>query len=138
MKRSERGSTIVEFGLIYSLFLFILIATIDIGVVLFMHESFAERVRAAARYGAPRPYNATTVAEVQNLVLFNQTSGTGDTGWFDIQRSNVTVTLTPGALGFPDRLSVRLAGYQFRFFTPLISGLKTGKPIEVTLPVETP
>jgi hypothetical protein len=55
-----------------------------------------------------------------------------------LQRSNVSVNRTPGGIGVPDRLTVTVSNYQFRFFTPLIAGTKTAKPIDVTLPMENP
>jgi Flp pilus assembly protein TadG len=134
----EKGQSMVEFGLIYSLFLFILIATIDLGVVLFMHEALAERVRGAARFGITRPLTPSRITEIQNVVLFGRTAGEGDAGWMGLTRSNVIVQLAPGATGAAPRLLVRISGYKYRYFTPMISGLRYGKPIDLTLPMETP
>lgn len=134
----RRGSTILEFGLIYTLFLFVLIATIDFGQVLFMHQTLTERARAAIRYGATRPFNDATIAEIQNMVLFGSTVGSDSTGTFGVSRSSVEVTRAIGGVGLPDRLTVSVNGYRFVFFTPLIAGQQTGKPIVITLPIETP
>lgn len=138
-RRRDRGGSVLEFGLIYGLFLFLLIATLDFGQVLFTHQTYAERVREAARYGAVRPWNSTTKREIEDIVLFGKPGGTGDAGWFGLNRSNVDVFVTPQAApGLPSQLTVRLSNYQIRFFTPLIAGQKKGRTIDVTLPMETP
>lgn len=132
----------LEGAFVSGAFLFILIAAIDFGQVMFSHQTLTERARAAARWGAAHHADPDLVVRVQNLVLYNSVSAPdqnmGAPGLFGMNRSNIIVTRAPGPYGQPDRLTVRVTAYTFPFFTPLIAGRKVGNDIIVSLPMENP
>lgn len=136
--RREKGAAMLELALIYSAFFFVVIAILDVGQALFLHQTHTARVRAAARYGAVRDWNSTTKTQVQNIVLFGKPTGTGDAGYMGVQRSNIEVKPVLGAAGDPASLTVELQEFQYHLFTPYIAGTKKGAPIRLTVPVETP
>ena len=138
---SERGSSLVEGALIYGVFIFMLIATIDVGYVLFMHQAITERARAALRYGATRAYNSTTVDQMKNLIVFNNATPErqATSGIFGLTPSNVQVSRSlGGAPWIPDQLTVEVNSLRFRFLTPLISGQRIARTVSITVPIETP
>ena len=66
--RKRRGQTLVESALVLFVFLTLLIGTLDVGQVLFVHQTLVERTRAALRWGAVRPYDDQAI---RSMVLYN-------------------------------------------------------------------
>ena len=66
-RRGRKGSALVEGALVLGLMAFTLIGLVDIGTILVLHQGLTERVRAGARYGVVRPYDAT---KITNVVLY--------------------------------------------------------------------
>ena len=129
----RRGSAILEAALVYSSFMFMLVATFDIGQYLFMHQTLVELARNAARYGVARAFDATAI---RNVVLYNSPTVPGGTNpIFGLSTSNVTVTQTAGA---PSWITVKISGWSFFRFTPTQAGRTTGQSISVMLPSELP
>lgn len=143
-KKTQRGQGLLESVLVTLAFLMVTIGTIDMGQVLFVHQSLVERVRAALRYGATHPFDATTL---ENMVLYNQptvpttstptgSNGSAEpTGFLGLTRSMVTVTRHDATLN-EDRIAISIEGYPYQFFTPFISGVYAGKPIRGSTPYE--
>ncbi|HYM08295.1 MAG TPA: TadE family protein [Terriglobales bacterium] len=132
-QRSQRGNQLVESALVIGLVVFTLIGIVDVGQVLVMHQGLVERVRAGARYGVVTPYDAT---KITNVVLYNTDSpAAGSRPLLNLSPNLVSVTLndssTPQA-----RIQVTITNYPFHFFTPLIMGDYTAKPIVCSMPVE--
>jgi hypothetical protein len=136
-RNARRGSAMLEAALIYGSFMFMLIAIIDVGYTMFLHQTLVERARGAARYGVARTFDATAI---QNKVLYNSpTIPSGASPIFGLQTSNVSVSETPAtSMGAPSWLNVRITGWRFFRFTPNHAGQPTGQDISVTLPMETP
>jgi Flp pilus assembly protein TadG len=134
--RSRRGQTLVESALVALVFLVTLIGIFDLGQIFFIHQTFVERVRNAARYAVVNTYDATAF---KNMVLYSQpTVPTGRTsGIFGLTADMVTVTRA-GAGTNDDRIVVSVTNYPYRFFSPLIAGVFQGRAILVSLPSELP
>ena len=140
--RNRRGQTLVESALVLLVFLTLLIGTLDIGQVLFVHQTLVERTRAALRYGTVRPYDADAI---RNMVLYGNPASpdSGDEdddrppppGIFGLSASMVQVSRESIDTN-EDRIVVQITRYPFRFYTPLISGLREGKPIVGSIPYE--
>ena len=129
--RSRRGAALVEAGLTLTVFLTFLFSIYDFGWALFFHQTLVHRARSAARYAAINPAGLT---EAKNMVLYNQTTA-GATPNFGLQTDNVTVTrLSAGTTD--DRIQVNVSGYHFVFITFGFAGTHTGRPINVSIPVE--
>ena len=132
---SRRGSTILESGLVLSALLLLIIGTLDIGRILFMHQTLTERARNAVRYGAARSYDFT---KIQNMVLYNTaTPGTGSQAVFGLATSNVVVSKLTGTTGTPDRLVIRITGWTYTVLMPYIAGNFVTPDIVTTLTMET-
>src|ERR1044072_8686351 len=93
---SRRGSTILESAFVLSALLLMIIGTLDISRLVFMHQTLTERARNAVRYGVARPYDAT---KIQNMVLYNTaTPANGIQPVFGLTTSNVAVSKLTGAV----------------------------------------
>lgn len=132
-RRSEQGNAIIEASLTLMLFLVLVFSLFDFGFSLFLHQTFLHQARAAARYGAV--YAPGDTAAIKNMVLYNQTTGTGN-GILGLSPSAVNVIRTGTPNSPDDRIVVTITGYTFTFITPGWAGHKTGKPIRVSIPVE--
>lgn len=148
--RRSRGQSLVESALVLLVYLVLLIGILDVGQVLFIHQTMVERTRAALRFGAVQdPFNADAV---RNMVLYNQPTvpGAGDyepeylgdrdapppvPGIFGLMPAMVDVQRHDATFN-EDRITIRITGYPFNFYTPIIAGLYEGKPIEATIPYE--
>jgi len=136
----ERGSAIVEGSLILLVFLTMLIGILDFGQFLFIHQTLTERARQAVRYGVVN--DPTDSTSLQNIVLYGQASGgsvpqspsNSDTGIFNLQRNDVTVTAT-GSTTEDYRLNILISNYPYIIYSPLMHGTYTGPNILASLPL---
>ncbi|HYM05157.1 MAG TPA: hypothetical protein VEU11_01225 [Terriglobales bacterium] len=110
------------------------IGILDIGSVVFLIQGLTERARAGARYGVVNtPFSA---GNIRNVVVYGNSGGTGNP-LLNLKTSVVTVT-NPSFGDNVSAVQVVISGYQYHFFTPLISGDKTLPNIEVSLTQEGP
>lgn len=124
----------VEVALILSVAIITFIGILDIGSVMFLIQGLTERARAGARYGVVNtPFNA---AKVQNVVVYGNSAGTGSV-LLNLSSSVVTAT-NPSFGDSVSAVQVVISGYQYHFYTPLISGNKTLPNIQVSLTQEGP
>ena len=129
-KSRESGTALVETALTLSLYVIIVFSLFDFGYIMFLHQTIAARVEAAARYGALNPTDTTGM---KNYVLYYGPTGSGG-AIFGLTASNVSATRT-GSGTNEDRVVVTVSGYRFPAIYPAMSG--NGKPITVSMPVET-
>ncbi len=132
----RRGQSLVESALVTIVFLTLLIGILDVGQVLFVHQTLVERARNALRWGAVRPFDAEAI---RNMVLYNR-STVGEEqgaspGIFNLTPEMVVVTRQDASLE-SDRITVLITGYPFHFYTPFIAGLYQGRPISLSIPYE--
>lgn len=131
----QRGGTLVESTLVLMVLLTLMFSIFDLGYVMFEHHTLLHQARTAARYGSINP---TDLNAVRNMVIYGRpsTAGESQSGFFGLQSSMVNVTRqnswTP-----EDRITITISGYRYTLITPFLAGTFTGRPIAVTLPVET-
>jgi len=139
---SRRGQALVESALVTLVFVVVLIGVMDMGQVMFVHQTMTERSRNAVRYGAVRPYNPVAI---RNMFLYDQPTVPGEElpdgdqslvpGLFDLDASMVQVARMDADTA-EDRIVLTIANYPFRLFTPFIAGSHQGRPIVTTMPHE--
>jgi hypothetical protein len=124
----------VELSLIAIMVFSMVIALIDFGQFLFIHQALTERARSAVRYGlTASPLNTT---EVRNMVLYG-TPSAGTYPYMGLTSSMVQVSTTGGNT-YDYRLTVKITNYPFKVFTPAIAGSVIGRDIVASLPFGTP
>jgi Flp pilus assembly protein TadG len=130
-RRNQGGNALIEAALSLSIFLIFLFSIYDFGWVMFYQQTLVHQARSGARYGAVNPGNLT---DIQNMVVYSQTTGTG-AGILGLVPANVSVTRnSPGTP--EDRINVTISGYKYVLITMGWAGSYTGKPINVSIPVE--
>ena len=135
-RKVQRGSTIVESALVLPAFLFMVIGTLDIGRLMFMHQTLSERARHTVRWAASRAYNETNI---RNMILYNTASPADDaTPLFGLGTSNVQVTRTAGVNQAPDRLRIRITGWSYHILTPYIARNVVAPDIVTAMTMENP
>jgi Flp pilus assembly protein TadG len=138
-RSSERGQTLVEGALALLVFMSLLFAVVDCGLVLVSHQTLVERVRAAVRWGVVRPWDGTG-EQVANLILYDQTEAprAATAGYLGLTRENVQVRYQPSSTGHPDDeiLSVAIVDYRYRFLSPWITQTFVNpRPVLITSPM---
>ena len=136
-RKNQRGSAIIESGLVLSSFMFMLIGPIDFGQFLFRHQSIVERGRYAARWAITKSYSESTAQSAKNLVLYFQQSVTDEPppAFWGLSPDDVTVTKVSGAANEPDRIVIRINN-RFMMFSPYVAGQHQGRSIVVSMPYE--
>ena len=141
-RRASSGHVMIEGAFIFIVFFAMLIGTFDFGQFLFVHQALVERARLAARWGA---LNDASADQITNMVLFNQTTDPGTTGYFNMTSSNVTVTPTTDKICvvtdptvFPTlykRVTVQIHDYSYVMLSPYSAGSYNGPNITIAAPV---
>jgi Flp pilus assembly protein TadG len=135
-REHRRGSAMIESALVLGAFLFLIIGTLDIGRLMFMHQTLTERARSAVRWGASRTYDETGI---RNMILYNSSTTSADSrAIFGLGTSNVTVSRLLGTGGNPDRIRVRITGWTYRFLAPYIAGSVVAPDIVTAMTMENP
>ena len=84
-------------------FLLTIFTLFDLGYVMYVHQTLAERARAAARYGSLNPTDTTGM---KNIAIYYETTGSG-AGVLGLTTSNVTAVRS-GADTTADRVTVTI------------------------------
>ncbi|MEO8131643.1 MAG: TadE family protein [Bryobacteraceae bacterium] len=134
--RRQRGQALVESALVMLIFLSFLIGTLDFGQFLFFHQSLVERARAAARYAAVNPTDATGT---KNIAVYNTAVPALDATPMVGGLTTSMVGVVSSDIGLPEaRITVTITGYPFSFLSPYIAGSYTAKPIRAVMASEAP
>ena len=141
----QSGSAIVEAALVLLLGLALIIAIINFGYVLSLHQAFVQRVRAGSRYAIVNDWdgNATEAENrLRNMIVYNDPDPAprSEAGILGLTPSMVSIVREdPGGLPADegaDRLVVGISGYETFLFVPSVAGRFIGKPITQTIPIE--
>ena len=129
----QRGQAMVESALVLIVTLGILIGTCDFGQFLYLHQSLAERVRAAARYGAVRAYTwpGTDTINVADPNAPNGSSSIVPGLTTDMVTAEIIAEGTDAA-----RIRVSITNFPFTFFSPWIAQHATARTIIASIPYE--
>jgi hypothetical protein len=134
MRSRQKGQSLVESALTLGVFFAMVVGLLDVGQLLFLHQTLVERARESVRWGAVHRYDA---AAMQNVVLFGTAApAASDTPFWGLKRSNVSVSNPNCEVAFDSncRVKVVISGYSY----PLLSSAFTGGTIAASLPSELP
>jgi hypothetical protein len=133
-RANRRGQSVIEGLLVMVVLIGIVIAILDFGQMMFLHQTLAERARAAARYAGLNPADTEGA---RNLVLFGSTTAPegASSGFWGLTPAMVNIArVNPDSN--EDSMVVTISGYEFHFFSLWIAGSARGKPITASAPVE--
>jgi Flp pilus assembly protein TadG len=118
--RDERGAALLEFAIGATIFLSATFGVIEVGRVLWVHNSLVDATRRAARYAVNRGVSAQAKTEAQNMAVYGNAAGTGQPLVPDLTTTQVLVTHQNFGLG-GGTVTVEIDSYDFRFVLPLVS-----------------
>lgn len=128
-RRAQRGNVILESALVLVVILFIVVGTMDMGRMMFTHETLADRVRAGAKWASVNSFDA---AKIRNVVVY----GTPEAGTQPVM-SDLSPALVSADLIDPNttraRVEVRITNFPFSFFLPLLGGSYAMRPIAASI-----
>jgi len=126
--RRQRGQALVESVLTLTAFLAIFMGMIEVGEILYIHQTLVERTRSAVRWGAVNVWDSTnSPTAISNVVLYGTpTPADNATPIFGLSSSNVSVTRPQPDYSSADRVVVSVSGYTLTFFTNAIVQLSGG------------
>lgn len=140
-RHPQNGQALIESALVIFVLVAILTGTLDFGQYLYLHQSLAERARAAARYGAVNPADRDGIV---NMAVYNDPRGGASPLIANLTAAMIAVCL-PGdtacanaASGPAARVTVTISGYRMTMFNLIIPRSFTNRPITVSLPSEAP
>lgn len=133
----QRGAVIIEATLTLLLYLGIVLALFDFGMVLFIQQTLTHRARDAARYAVIHAYenSGTLTPKVRNLALCGNT--TSCSGLFGLTPGDVSVELKYAAAS-PTTSDAVVITIPSKTYSPLSPsrGPLARPPIRVSMPVE--
>ena len=132
-KHNERGSTLVEFAIGVTVFATVMFAVLEFSRALWVHNALADAARRGARYAVL--HAANDEAQVKNVVVFGNSSGTGNPMLNDLSTENVEVTYTGFGLN-EGTVTVSITDYQFQFVIPIVGTTITMPSYSTTLTAE--
>jgi TadE-like protein len=101
--RRSKGQSLVESALILIAFMGMLIGMIDVGQLLFVRQSVADRTRMAARWGALNTYDP---GAIRRVFLYGEATPANDQAPFLGLAPSAVVISNPGCPGPRCRVSV--------------------------------
>jgi hypothetical protein len=141
LRRRSRGQALVEFALVFPIFMLLLFGLIDVGRYVYVTNAFNQAAREAARFGAVQQWAFACPASVpvgsQDRFSCTEAYAQQRLIGYTFDATATLVTCSDGTLpkvllnntlcGANDILNVTLTSgagaNRFRFFTPIISQL---------------
>ncbi len=111
-RRSERGSTLVEFSIAGSVFLLTFFAVLDFGRLLWTHNALADASRQGARHAVSTSVANTTA--IKNMVVYGNPDGGTSPVVSGLTLNNVQIVYDNVGLG-RGTATIKITGYHFAF-----------------------
>jgi Flp pilus assembly protein TadG len=117
MRRSRKGSALLEFALATSILVPLFTGTFQFGYTLYVYNNLQSAVRGGARYASMRSYDSATgtpssafSTAVKNMVVFGNPEGTGQPVSRGLTQSNVQIQPNMNGAA-PESITVQITGY---------------------------
>ena len=135
-RAGQTGQAFVESALVLIVFVSITIGIADFGQFLYLHQSLTERVRAAARYGAVRPYDFPGDG-IRNVAVYGTAAPAEGSKPLvpGLKTSMVTASLIAEGTDAA-RIKVTVSNFPFNFFSPWIAKKAKARPVIASIAYE--
>lgn len=115
-RRSQRGSSIVEFALVWSLLWLLFAGVYQLGYSFYVYNKLLTAVADAADLGSKIPFDISTsgsasVAKVKNYVVYGAPTGGSTSVAPGLTSANVAVSFATDAQGVPRDITVLIQNY---------------------------
>ncbi len=119
-KNDERGAALAEFAIAATLLCASVFGALEVGRLLWMHNSLVDATRRAARYAVNRDMGGAAQTAAKNMAVYGNAAGTGQPLVQDLTPEQVTLSYDNFQLG-GGRVTVEITEYDFNFVLPLVS-----------------
>ncbi|HYE14559.1 MAG TPA: TadE/TadG family type IV pilus assembly protein [Pyrinomonadaceae bacterium] len=113
LARREDGTQLVELAIVLPVMLVMFGAVAEFGRFFYTYQTLAKATRAGARYLTTEPADGSSDAKAENLVVYGNTTGTGDPVVSGLSAGNVSVERSGGPSSMPERVTVKIVGYTY-------------------------
>jgi len=103
---------LVELAIVLPVIILFFAATAEFGIYFYEYTSLAKSARDGARYLATAAVNPAEDTNAKNLVVYGNTTGTGDPVVTGLTTANVTITRSGGVPSVPQTVKVQITGFQ--------------------------
>ncbi|MEO7651077.1 MAG: TadE/TadG family type IV pilus assembly protein [Bryobacteraceae bacterium] len=93
----SRGQTLLEGVLVLLTLLLVIIGTIDLGRVFFLHQVMTDRAREGARWATVNPFDPGHTEPIRNVVVYDSAVPAGKPALFGLRPEMVTITPLPSS-----------------------------------------
>jgi Flp pilus assembly protein TadG len=119
-RSDERGAALLEFAIGATLFLSASFAVIEVGRLLWVHNSLVDATRRAARYAVNQGMSTGAQTQAKNMAVYGNTGGTGQPLVQDLEPTHVKLTYQNFELG-GGTVTAEIENYDFKFVLPLVN-----------------
>ena len=119
-KSDERGAALVEFAIAATLLCASIFGALEVGRLLWMHNSLVDATRRAARYAVNRDMGGASQLAAKNMAVYGNTEGTGQPLVQDLTTAQVSISYDNFQLG-GGTVTAEIVDYNFNFVLPLVS-----------------
>ncbi|HYY56182.1 MAG TPA: TadE/TadG family type IV pilus assembly protein [Pyrinomonadaceae bacterium] len=133
-RKSERGTTLLEFAIGATVFLTVMFAVLEFGRALYVHNALSDATRRGARYAVV--HSQADIENVKMMAVYGTTAGGTQPLVDHLTTDNVFVKYSeaPNAFGVnKGTVSVQIQNYDFNFSIPLVGGKITMPKYTTTL-----
>lgn len=117
--RDEGGIQLVELAIVLPLLMILFAATAEFGRFFYEYSTLAKAARGGTRYLATAPVCPNADTQAKNLVVYGNTSGTGDPVIRGLGPGNISVVRKDSngneqTSGVPQTVTVEITGFKYQ------------------------
>jgi hypothetical protein len=112
--QSERGTQLVELAIVLPIMLVLFGAAAEFGRFFYTYQTLTKATRAGSRYLTTAAGGAASDAAARNLVVYGSTMGGDSPVVSGLDTSHVEITREGGAPALPERVTVRIEGFNYQ------------------------
>ena len=116
----ERGAALMEFTIGATLLCASVFGVLEVGRLLWVHNSLVDATRRAARYAVNRDMSGAAQVAAKNMAIYGNAAGTGQPLVQDLTPEQVSISYNDFQLG-GGSVTVQIVDYDFNFVLPLVS-----------------
>jgi Flp pilus assembly protein TadG len=119
MKGDERGAALLEFAIGATIFVSVMFGVLEVGRMLWIHNSLVDATRRAARYAVNQGMSTGAQTGAKNMAVYGNAAATGQPLVQDLTVSQVKLTYQNFELG-GGTVTAEIENYDFKLVLPLV------------------
>jgi Flp pilus assembly protein TadG len=116
----ERGAALLEFAIGATIFVSAMFGVLEVGRLLWVHNSLVDATRRAARYAVNQGMSTGAQTGAKNMAVYGNATGAGQPLVPDLSAAQVKLTYQNFELG-GGTVTAEVVNYDFSFVLPLVS-----------------